>query len=146
MAKTWLYQNQKCHLQKGGKTLFCRCIGWLSSEADGVHLPGRQQCIFGHNHQLQNREASFIVFALCSPVKRFVFFTGCVALEPSDRCNSTGYPITAVYSRVRLAFHSLDRRSLSASVADMLLQQLRSVCSLYSRILCLYLSRSRTVS
>ncbi len=40
-------------------------------------------------------------------------------LELTDSCNSTGYPITAVYSRARLAFNSSERRSLSAFAADM---------------------------
>lgn len=85
---------------------------WLSSEDDGVPLPGRQQCIFAHNHQLQNREASLIVFAMCYPVKRFIylfiyFCTGYVALELSDRCSSTGYLITAVYSTAESVWLSI---------------------------------------
>lgn len=102
-----------------------------------MHLPGRQQCISGNNHQLQNREATFGELLLLSRVSLFkeifsspplslaLFFAGCVSLALSDSCNSTGYPITAVYSRVRLAFHSLDRRSLSVCAADMRLQQPR---------------------
>lgn len=50
------------------------------------------------------------------------FFAGCWCLRGlalTDSGNSTGYPITAVYSRARLPFHSSHRRSLSAFAADM---------------------------
>lgn len=112
---------------------------------------------------LAANSASLEITISCKTVKPVIFWVFCycavflllkrflpAALHWSCRssCNSTGYPITAVYSRVRLAFHSLDRRSLSAFAADMRPQQLRSVCSLIqsNNIECLKAATERLVS
>lgn len=92
-----------------------------------IYLPGNNASLLGGIVSCKERRGQFVCDGRVSLVREIFFLAGCVALELSDSCNSTGYPITAVYSRVRLACHSLHRRSLSAFAADMRLQSLRIV-------------------